>query len=126
MIEECTPTSISTTAPVLQNVDYSVGSGLFTSLVFPQFTSTPAWCEFTYEYASSPAIPPTSGFTFDPVARQYTVLSTDLDIDDTYVITITAVRLNSKTPLAASFSFDLKLVDPCETATLQLDLTFFR
>ena len=58
--------------------------------------------------------------TYDDVAKSFTIMGSDLSWDGTYTIAIVALDI-AGTDTGGFFTFDLIVVDPCDTASLDLD-----
>jgi len=103
--------------------------------VFPAFTSDIAYCPFDYTYSVLPASPIIKSVVVDfdgtidgdavaPDDYQFTWFNMDVNYAGTYTITVTG-SLGASEQTFDTASFELKLIHPCEVATLTADASIF-
>jgi len=132
-IDLCPTATITPSVPVDQSYVLRQLKGGY---VFPAFTSDIAYCPFEYTYSVLPASPIIKSVVVDfdgtidgdavaPDDYQFTWFNMDVNYAGTYTITVTGT-LGVTAPITDTASFELKLIHPCEVATLTADASIFQ
>ena len=113
-VPSCTPTT-----PIWDQ-SYTLGDTALTTTTFTDFTIFTFQCTVTYDAKWITPLPDPSLVAYDDVAKSFTIEGSDLSWDSTYTIAVVALDI-AGTDTCGFFTFDLTAVDPCDTATIELD-----
>ena len=116
----CFLPSATPTTPIWDQ-SYTLGDAALTTTSFTDFTIVPSQCTVTYVAQWITPLPDPSLVTYDDVSKSFTIVGSDLSWDGTYTIAVVALDI-AGADTGGFFTFDLTVVDLCNTATINLDI----
>ena len=122
LVGQCEPPTSIVPQATLPNIDYVVGNTQLFGTILP-FTVDPSFCPIGYAYSISPA---TTGID-SVIVFDATLLTIAIETSDVSFAGVEyTVKISALTPQGIDtdegFEFDVKIVDPCDLASLTADL----